>query len=174
MGREVRMVPPDWEHPKKFNDYTRKLEFIPLMDGFEVANTKWCEARDKWAEGFIEQWNLNAPSTWKPKGPDHEGMPFEEYEGSQPLAEDYMPSWPTSERTHFQMYEDTSEGTPISPIFATAEELARWLADTGASSFAAMTASYEAWLNLILSGSASISMVMVDGKIINGVEAQMK
>jgi len=32
----------------------------------------------------------------------------------------------------WQMWEDTSEGSPISPVFKTAEELAQWLEDNGA------------------------------------------
>jgi len=44
------------------------------------------------------------------------------------------------------MYENTSEGTPISPPFETPEELARWLADNNASAFGGMTATYEQWL----------------------------
>lgn len=52
------------------------------------------------------------------------------------------------------MYETTTEGTPISPSFATKEELARWLADTGASAFGALTASYEEWLAMIERGWA--------------------
>lgn len=31
------------------------------------------------------------------------------------------------QRTHFQYYETVSEGTPVSPIFASQEALARWL-----------------------------------------------
>jgi hypothetical protein len=88
---------------------------------------------------------------------------------SKPLPEHYMPSWPESERTHFMMYEDTSEGTPISPAFATAEQLARWLADTGASAFAGCTASYEQWLGTIRRGWA-VSAVLQSGVMISGVE----
>lgn len=40
-----------------------------------------------------------------------------------------MPRWSAKKRTHLQMYETCSEGTPISPVMATAEELAHWLAD---------------------------------------------
>ena len=70
------------------------------------------------------------------------------------------------------MYEDTSEGTPISPAFETPEELATWLAENKASSFADFTASYDAWLNIIKSKKNSIGMVMhPDGTKQCGVEA---
>ena len=42
---------------------------------------------------------------------------------------------PIEERTHYQMYETCTEGTPISPVMETPENLARWLADNGASAF---------------------------------------
>ncbi|HAL22161.1 MAG TPA: hypothetical protein DCP40_05465 [Stenotrophomonas sp.] len=34
-------------------------------------------------------------------------------------------------RTAFQIYENVSEGTPVSPIFETAEALAKWLRQEG-------------------------------------------
>lgn len=43
----------------------------------------------------------------------------------------YMPDWPAAERTHWQMYETVSEGTPISRAHPTPEALASELAHTG-------------------------------------------
>jgi hypothetical protein len=59
-----------------------------------------------------------------------------------------MPEWPEEERTHWQMYEDTTEGTPISPVCDSPESLARWLTDHEASFFADMTTDYEHWLRI--------------------------
>ena len=61
---------------------------------------------------------------------------------------DVMPEWTAEEATHFMMYETCSEGTPISPAFATIEELAHYLADTGASAFGSQTADYDHWLRI--------------------------
>ena len=94
--------------------------------------------------------------------------------GIQPNPNDYMPNWPNSEKTHYMMYEDCSEGTPISPAFETPGELARWLADNKASSCGDMTTSYDAWLNMITKEGSSISMVIMDGRIIDGVTAMMR
>jgi hypothetical protein len=93
-----------------------------------------------------------------------------EYEGNPPNQDEYMPSWPEEQRTHWMMYEDVSEGTPISPAFETPEELARWLADTGASALGGDTATYDQWLATIRAGSA-VSMVVNNGVIISGVAA---
>ena len=63
-----------------------------------------------------------------------------------------MPLFEEGEATHLQMYQTTSEGTPISPVMESAEELAHWLADNKASSFAGYTTTYECWLSLIQKG----------------------
>lgn len=61
---------------------------------------------------------------------------------SPPDPTNYMPRWSREDRTHLQAYECTTEGTPISPVFATAEELARWLEEHAEDSFAG-------WLSFI-------------------------
>lgn len=143
MGREVRIVPPDWQHPK---DNSGK--FIPLYgrdydtaarEFLEMANTKGLQAAVEWS--------------------------------SCPDKNDYMPTWTEAEATHYMMYEDTTEGTPISPAFATPEELARWLADTGASSFGSNTATYEQWLRVANGGWAPSAVYTPETGLISGVEA---
>lgn len=59
--------------------------------------------------------------------------------------------------------------SPISPVFRTPEELARWLADTGASAFGTLTSTYDQWLKMIKSGQAP-SAVFCGDKIYSGVE----
>lgn len=83
-----------------------------------------------------------------------------------------MLDWSEDQRTHLMMYEDTSEGTPISPAFKTPEELARWLADNNASAFGDGTASYEAWLRVCRGGFAP-SMVISSAGIQSGVQAAL-
>ena len=93
MGREVRRVSADWQHPK--NEFDR---YKPLYPG---------ERYEADATGFMEKANaegLQEAIDWYGKAPDQN---------------DYMPNWPAEQRTHYMMYEDTSEGTPISPAFAT-------------------------------------------------------
>lgn len=92
--------------------------FIPMHNTFPYQ-------ADEVAEGLADGWLSGEPP--------HYGVPV-------------MPDWPEAERTHWMMYEDTSEGTPISPAFATPEELSHWLADTGASAFAGIGATYDQWL----------------------------
>lgn len=160
MGREVRMVPADWQHPSKIMHGS--LRYIALFDGQDFASRQsdWDSEAAKWAAGEF------------PSYADEESkkLPYSEWAGERPDPADYMPAWPNAERTHYMMYEDTSEGTPISPAFATPEELAHWLADTGASSFGSSGASYEAWLRVCKGGWAP-SMIADASGLRSGVEA---
>lgn len=70
----------------------------------------------------------------------------------------------------WQMWETTSEGSPISPVMDSPEALARWLADSGASAFGGQGASFEHWMAMIGEGWAP-SMVMTNGVPMSGVAA---
>jgi len=109
-----------------------------------------------------------ATNGWKPR--DRDDIAFEDWYGEMPRAEDFMPEFPQGTATHMMMYETTSEGTPISPAFATAEELARWLADNNASAFGGTGATYEQWLSTIHRGFAPSTVLTATG-IVSGVEA---
>jgi hypothetical protein len=91
--------------------------------------------------------------------------------GFIPLETDDMPQWTEAEATHFQMYENVTEGTPISPVMDSPEALAHWLADTKASAFADHPASYEAWLK-VCRGSVAHAATISKGEIVSGVEAE--
>lgn len=108
------------------------------------------------------------PANWEhPKDereeiiPLHSSLPYNQAEIEEGLEDGWlenspphygievMPEWPESERIHFQMYERTTYGTPISPVMETAEELAQWLADNTESEWTDPTASYDDWLRKI-------------------------
>lgn len=163
MGREVRRVTATWEHPKNDNG-----NYKPLLGmSFTEQLKNWEEGREQWEKGFRKSWDDENP--WKPKEADELEMSYEEWTGEKPIIDYYMPEWKESELTHIQMYEDTSEGTPISPVFDNAEDLARWLADNNASSFGSSTATYEQWLSTINRGWAP-SMIMDNNGLRSGVE----
>jgi len=132
MGREVRKVPKDWKHPV---DYRGHHE--PLYDDYAGSLAEF--------KAKVEADGVEAALEWY---------------GGGPMADNYMPDWPEAERTHLMMYETCSEGTPISPAFETAEELARWLVDNNASSFGSMGATYEEWLGMIQGPGCAVGMVM--------------
>ena len=159
MSREVRRVPKDWFHP-----HGRVL----FGERFEDEIGQWIEGEAKWAVGMVKGYG-DAPK-WIKKSADKEGRSFEDWAGERPQKHEYMPSWSDEERTHYQMYETTSEGSPISPVMESPEELAQWLVDNAASSFAGQTASYDAWLRIAQGGWAPTA-VMQGGVIESGVEA---
>ena len=129
------MVAKNWAHPKYAIG-----NYIPLKSGY-------IEAVEKFLELFKTKGALEAT----------------EYFGGYIIPAEYMPIWDKSEATHFMMYEDCTEGTPISPAFETVEELAHWLADNGASAFGHMTATYEQWLATCKRGWACSAVVTADG-----------
>ncbi len=172
MSREVRRVPATWEHPHQYcphSPWTKGCDvakanggycYKPMFDGdFNTRAREWMDAAIAWDNG-----------TDKDAAENKAAHPFYwQWDAGPPDPEDYMPSWPDAERTHYQMYESVSEGTPISPVMESPEALARWLADNGANAGAGRTASYEAWLR-VCNGGYAPSMVMVNGTMMSGVE----
>lgn len=143
MGREVRKVPEGYEHPKD-----ERGKFISLLDGYEDALDGF--------QKYIHEHGLAAAI---------------DYFGGGPQSDDYMlVGVPKEQRTHFMMFQNVSEGTPISPAFATPEELARWLTENGANAGAGMTANYQQWLRVCKGGYAP-SMVISNGVLQSGVAA---
>lgn len=160
MGREVRRVPADWEHPKRQDDMR---DFQPMFD------RPFAPAAKEWKENFLAWESGHNASMNRPRG-EKDTEECWEYYGNPPDRDYYRPDWPEETRTHYQMYETTSEGTPISPVMETPEELARWLVDNNASAFAGYTASYEGWLR-VAKGGYACTAVSSDGEMESGVEA---
>lgn len=160
MGRRIRRVPADWVHPVYTEKDARHPEMIgrprPLFEGrnLDALLAEWDEGQRLWNEGLRPESSGVGEDVWvdpgdremKYRGKDDT---WTAWMGSRPNPANYMPNWPDEERTHIVMYEDTTEGTPISPVFKTGEALARWLADNNASCFGDSTASYETWLGWI-------------------------
>lgn len=158
------MVPADWQHPKD-----EKGDYIPLFGrSYAEAGKEWDEEWAMWQKGFRRSWADG--TVWSPIEDAYKHMRYTDWTGARPSPDDYMPDWPADRRTHLMMYEDTSEGTPISPAFATPEELARWLVDNKASGFGSSTGSYEGWLRVARGGWAP-SMVVSNGVISTGVDS---
>ncbi len=148
MGREVRKVPADWKHP--VDELTGRHKPMFPSGRYDLE-----------ASQFLEKANTAGLQ---------EAV---DYFGGAPDVNDYMPTWTESECTHLMMYEDTSEGTPISPAFATPEELAQWLADTNASAFGGEGASYEAWLRIARGGWAPSMVFTPKNGCQSGVSAML-
>lgn len=126
----------------------------------------WQHPKDRNGQYIPLLADYNEALAWR--NPNHE---WYDSEGVDPIPEDYMPVWKDEEKTHFQMYESCSEGTPVSPVMETPEKLARWLADNEASASGSETASYESWLGMIRKTWAPSAAINNDGVLMSGVEA---
>lgn len=138
MGREIRRVPPNWEHPRyepgerydsRGEDYA--THYKPLYDeSFEDAVVKWMGEATAWvavvnAGGTPEHWyaDTEEEAAWA------RANPFKAYAlwwSSPPDPESYRDRF-TEEPTAYQIYETVSEGTPISPVCATEDDLITWM-----------------------------------------------
>lgn len=65
----------------------------------------------------------------------------------------------------WQMWETVTEGSPISPVFATGEELARWLAE-----HESRDGTYEQWCRMIFGGGWAPSMMAIGNTVMSGVQ----
>lgn len=124
MGREIRMVPANWEHPTATRTYGyQEPGYQPMFDRtFAEAAAEWLADLAKWEAG-------ERPSYFDAaKHPAD--LKHWEYDGGPPDREYYRP-WSDDEAIWFQVWETVSEGTPVSPPFATREELIDYLAANG-------------------------------------------
>ena len=109
MGREIRRVPPNWEHPKMED----REGLQPMYDrSYETERREW----------------LDGLAAHKPE--DHDGEDYWEWDGNPPERAYYRP-WADDEATWYQLWETVTEGTPVSPPFETKRELAEYLAEHG-------------------------------------------
>jgi hypothetical protein len=69
-----------------------------------------------------------------------------------------MPDWLEAGCTHYQMYEVTTEGTPISPVMETPEALACWFVDNNVFVFGNIGTSYDEWLAAIRGKAVILQM----------------
>jgi hypothetical protein len=157
MGREVRRVPVDWQHPK---DECGRYKALYDGAGYEDAVREWDESAAKWARGEFPDYASD----------ESRKLTYVEWSGERPDVAEYMPRWTAAEATHLMMYETTSEGTPISPAFSTPEELARWLCANRASALGSSTASYEGWLRVARGGYACSAVYAPSTGIVSGVD----
>lgn len=147
----------------------KKPEQIPLAKdvnvwaksgvGHDVVNMSICvetRARRLGVYGLCEHCNGDGNIWLDPK-----------YEN---LCDEWEPTEPPS-GNYYQMWEDVSEGSPMSPVFETPELLASWLASNGASAFGSQTATYEEWLAMIVDSGYAVCGVFRDGVIMSGVAA---
>ncbi len=146
MGREIRKVKPGWSSDHSHFD-----------EDYQTAADEWLKNCTLWTAGE------------HPDQPQPDCLYYWEWNDRPPDAELYRPAWTDAERTHYQIYETVSEGTPIGPAFETLDELAVWYHEHGDPGYGAI--SLSAAKNFAESGYAP-SMVVEGGRVTDGVNAQ--
>lgn len=129
MGREIRRVPPHWEHPVWTAEEIKEAGVSAQLIGQPRA------CHDKTYDAAAAEW-LADLAAW-PSVPESErgGCRYAwDYYGPPPKAEWYRPAF-TAEPTWWQVYETVSEGTPCTPAFATREELIEHLVHVGSGKY---------------------------------------
>lgn len=167
MGRELRKVPANWEHPKKHDGET----FQPMReDNYETAVKEWFDNHNSWLKGE------------HPDQPNVDCKYYAEWDGDCPEIAYYNTFYKPEDAKWFQLYETVSEGTPVSPPFATEKELAEYLAENGDfwyqndikerrfDTFRTKPTLEQAY-SLIDSGSAC-TMIMKDGILTDSYQMQ--
>ncbi len=125
MGREIRRVPANWEHPRD-----EEGEHLPVHDKvYAEALKEWFEGLELWLENKhpAQQGEKKYPELFVPTA-----RAYAEYEGDAPETRYYRDAF-DAPADHYQVYQTVSEGTPVSPVFPSLEELKAWLLAEGYS-----------------------------------------
>ena len=127
MGREIRRVPENWQHPTYPEGHKWAGEYRPMFDrDVQEAWHEWKTSLREWYRDY-DHWQRGEPGSYHTIPDIAKYGTYDEYAGDPPTPPNpynYMPSgdW-------FQLFEDVSEGTPLSPPFATSDELIQWLTE---------------------------------------------
>ncbi len=148
MGREIRRVPPNWQHPK-----SEKGHYKPMYDAsFDDKLNEWVENNNLWKAGKHPD---------QLKYPDETNCEYWQWSGGPPDPEYYRPEF-KQDPTWYQVYETVSEGTPLTPPFETKEQLLNHLITIG-------TDYEEPWsrkaAESFIKHEWAPSMIISDGKI---------
>lgn len=127
MGREIRRVPPNWEHPRWTEEDARYSKNVGEYRS--CHDETYADAAEAWMNACLEWEAGRHPERERV---DKECLPryYWEWEGSPPDPELYRPAF-DAEPTWIQLYETVSEGSPASPPFETESELIDWLCIAG-------------------------------------------
>jgi hypothetical protein len=121
MGRELRMVPPNWSHPIVTRRNGRE-GYQPMHKGsFDEASAEWKSEFLKWESGERPDYCTG----------DSRAMEYWEWAGGPPKDREFYCPWKPEDATWFQVWETVSEGTPVTPPFATKQELIEYLVENG-------------------------------------------
>ena len=120
MGREVRRVPANWQHPT-IERYGRTDKQPMYDERFDSRFAEWLADFDRIRAGNLNDFERECYPLGLADWLNDERAPDPAY---------FRP-WADEEATWFQVWETVSEGTPVTPPFATPEELVEYLVKHG-------------------------------------------
>ena len=142
--RQLRRVPADWNHPKNASG-----TLVPLFQDLELKRSQeiWDRGQQLWDDGFYAgEYGRDKP---KPLTDEQKSSCYSDWVGNRPEDEAHMPLWPDEKRTHYQLYETSTEGTPISPVMDSLESLAKWLGEQNEPAYADLALTEKEWLETL-------------------------
>lgn len=122
MGREIRMVPPSWQHPR---DERGELQSMH-KGNFTEKFTEWIEDFDRIRAGNLTDFERECYG----RKDDAALALWLQDDGRPPDPSMYQP-WREEDATWVQVWETVSEGSPVTPPFATKAELVDYLVEGG-------------------------------------------
>ena len=132
MGRELKRVPMDFDYPLHKVWYGYFFDYIPTCQSTDDMD--YCKQCKEFAriKGI--------------KDTSYECQDYDDYfkEVKEKLKELCEP--PMGEG--YQLWETTSEGSPVSPVFESLDELCKWCEDN-ATTFGSFKASKEEWKQML-------------------------
>lgn len=118
MSRELRRVAKGWHHPmyrfshQRFNVFGAQVRD---PDGYVRSEIRFRPLHQA------------APGQVAVMLAEYSAECADDGEACSRTLADWMPDWPKDALMHWQIYETVSEGTPVSPVFGTKEELLAWM-----------------------------------------------
>jgi hypothetical protein len=147
MGREIRRVPANWEHPKNGNGKHQPMYYRFYGD----ALNEWLDNKTKWDNGTHH--DLIEDPSLKEKYPN-----YADWSGEAPNKKYYRQvEFSEDDLTHIQLYENVTEGTPMTPVFKADEfEKLCEYASKNCYIFGHQKASKDDWMLLLSDESAFV------------------
>ena len=128
MGREIRNVPPNYVHPVWTAQDAPNRGWVGNERSFHdehitTALADWLDEFDRFRRGDLTDFEREYYS-------GEAALAFW-MEDNRPPDPEYCRPWRDEEASWFQVWETVSEGSPVSPPFATEDELVEYLAVHG-------------------------------------------
>lgn len=132
-SRELRMVPPNWAQPRKrvYDELTKRYEdrYIKTYNyPYRLAIANWIANHLAWEDNTHpnKAGCHNICDNLKPDKYPH----YASYAYDAPRVGDFRPDWKEEEMTWYQVYTQYF-GEPVTPPFATRDELVEYLVENG-------------------------------------------